>query len=80
MSAEAGRIDAVLAAWAAHAEIAERIVHVETVPAHGAIHQEPDPPLPERLRTALAERGIDRLYRHQAEAIQRAAHLRAALS
>ncbi|HEX5631437.1 MAG TPA: DEAD/DEAH box helicase, partial [Acidimicrobiia bacterium] len=66
------RIGAVLAAWGATAEIAERIVHVETIPARGAIHQDPDPPLPERLRIALSERGIDRLYRHQTEVISRA--------
>ena len=65
-------IDDVLAAWQADPEVASRIVHVETVPERGAIYQDPDPPLPERLKEALAARGITRLYRHQTEAIRRA--------
>ncbi len=47
-------------------------MHVETVPGRGAIYAEPDPPLHDRLRAALTERGIDRLYRHQVEVIRRA--------
>ena len=62
----------VIDSWRSDPEIDERIVHVETVPAHGAIFEELDPPLPDRLTTALAEQGISRLYRHQAEAIRRA--------
>ena len=72
MTEASSRIGAVLAQWAADPDIAERIVHIETIPAHGAIYQEPDPPLPERVGTALSQRGIDRLYRHQTETIQRA--------
>jgi len=62
----------ILDAWAADPDITERIVHVETVPAHGAIYEDVDPPLPDRLAAALVERGITRLYRHQAQVIRRA--------
>ena len=62
----------VLDAWATDPDTAARIVHVETVPGRGAIHQQPATPLPDRLAAALAGRGIDRLYRHQAMVIERA--------
>jgi DEAD/DEAH box helicase domain-containing protein len=58
--------------WLADPESAERIAHVETVPARDAIFEDLDPPLPDRLQEALTERGITRLYRHQAQAIRRA--------
>ncbi|MCB2223349.1 MAG: DEAD/DEAH box helicase [Actinobacteria bacterium] len=62
----------VLAAWAADPETAARIAHVEAVPARGAIHEDLDPPIPAPIAAALAGRGIERLYRHQAQAIRRA--------
>jgi DEAD/DEAH box helicase domain-containing protein len=65
-------VQPIIDAWQANPETAERVVHVETVPAHGAIHEDLDPPLPEPLTAALADRGISRLYRHQAQAIRRA--------
>lgn len=45
---------------------------MESVPAHGAIFEDLDPPLPSPLAETLAARGIERLYRHQAQAITRA--------
>jgi len=61
-----------VAAWLADPERAERIAHVETVPEQRAIFEELDPPLAGRLAEAVADRGIERLYRHQAQAIKRA--------
>jgi helicase/secretion neighborhood putative DEAH-box helicase len=46
-----------------------QIVHVQDIPARAAEYAELDFPLPERLAEALAGQGIERLYRHQAEAI-----------
>ena len=63
---------AVIESWRADPKTDERIVHVETVPAHGAIYEDLDPPLPGLLIDALAARGISRLYRHQAQTIRRA--------
>jgi DEAD/DEAH box helicase domain-containing protein len=62
----------VVEAWLADPERADRIAHVETVPERRAIYEELDSPLPGRLAQALSDRGIDRLYRHQAQAIKRA--------
>ena len=45
------------------------LVHVEDVPAREARWGEVAPPLPESLTRALAAQGIERLYRHQAEAL-----------
>ncbi|HSL81260.1 MAG TPA: DEAD/DEAH box helicase, partial [Thermoanaerobaculia bacterium] len=67
-----GAVEDVIAAWAADEAFAARIVHVETIPAAPPIYEDLDPPLPGPLAAALAERGIERLYRHQAGAIRRA--------
>ncbi len=61
----------VVAAWQADEERAASIVHVEEIPAREAIWADPDPPLPAPLATALAERGVGRLYRHQVHVIRR---------
>ncbi len=60
-----------MAEWQADPDRAERIVHVEPIPARDPIFEAVEPPLPEPVAAALAERGIDRLYRHQAQAIRR---------
>jgi DEAD/DEAH box helicase domain-containing protein len=49
-----------------------QIVHVQEVPARGAEYGELDVPLPPRLTDALGNLGVTRLYRHQAEAVDRA--------
>ncbi len=46
--------------------IAPEIVHREVLSGRGALYADPDPPLPEALREALAAEGIGRLYTHQA--------------
>ncbi len=46
------------------------LVHLERQPERGAIHAPLDPPLHPLLQARLAERGIDRLYRHQVRMIR----------
>ena len=59
----------VVAAWLEDPDAAGRIAHVEAIPARGPIFGDLDPPLPAPLAGVLAERGITRLYRHQARAV-----------
>jgi len=51
---------------------AGRIVHVEEIPARAAVYAEPEIPLRDPIRRALASIGIERLYAHQGEAIEAA--------
>ena len=56
----------------------EQIVHAEQIPPRQARYAEPAAPLAEPLRAALAARGIERFYAHQAAALDLArsgAHL-----
>lgn len=62
-------IDEVLAAW--HDDEDGSLVHVEHRPERGAMFMAIDPPLHPLLAARLAERGVDRLYRHQVQAIRR---------
>jgi DEAD/DEAH box helicase domain-containing protein len=48
---------------------AGQMVHVGKLPERPARHAEPAEPLPGVIARALATRGIERLYRHQAEAV-----------
>ncbi len=64
-------MEAVVAEWQDDPERAERIVHVERLAAREPIYSDLDPPPAEEIVAALAERGIDRLYRHQVDAITR---------
>ena len=58
----------IIDSWESAPETAERIVHVETVPARPAIFESVD--LDPGVAAALGTRGIDRLYRHQAAALR----------
>jgi len=58
----------IIDSWQSDPETAERIVHVETLPARPAIFEPVD--LDPAVAAALGSRGIDRLYRHQAAAIR----------
>ena len=49
----------------------EQIVHVAELAAREASYAEPQPSLPEPLVAALRKNGIQRLYSHQVEALQR---------
>jgi DEAD/DEAH box helicase domain-containing protein len=55
-----------------HPDYKDQIVHTEEIPAREARYGSLDAPLPEPLARALASQGIDRLYTHQAEAIDQA--------
>ena len=61
-------IDRVLASW--HDDEDGSLVHVEHLPERGAMFQSLEPPLHPLLAARLAERGVDRLYRHQVKAIR----------
>jgi len=50
-----------------------QIAHVRTVPARAATYREPDHALPGELMDMLQRSGIERLYSHQAEAVDAAA-------
>jgi DEAD/DEAH box helicase domain-containing protein len=50
---------------------AGEILHVERLPEREALYAVPETPLAEWLQRAIAAQGIDRLYTHQAEAIER---------
>jgi len=52
-----------------HPTLGPLVAHHRRVPGCAAAFGEPARPLPERLARALAERGIERLYRHQARAL-----------
>ncbi|NIP83871.1 MAG: DEAD/DEAH box helicase, partial [Gemmatimonadetes bacterium] len=62
----------IITEWVEGEETAARIAHVETVPARGPIYEDPEPPIAAPVAAALASRGIERLYRHQAQTIRRA--------
>ena len=47
-----------------------QLAHLELVPSRRARSAEPDPPLDDRLRAALARAGADSLYAHQAAALE----------
>jgi DEAD/DEAH box helicase domain-containing protein len=50
--------------------LARGVVHHEVIPARAAAHSDMPPWLDPRIVRGLASRGIDRLYTHQAEAIE----------
>ncbi|MDZ4806537.1 MAG: DEAD/DEAH box helicase [Candidatus Eisenbacteria bacterium] len=61
--------DAFLGRIEAERHYAGQIVNVTRLPERPARHADPREPLSVPLRSALSARGIDRLYAHQAEAI-----------
>ncbi|MHB0856640.1 MAG: DEAD/DEAH box helicase [Anaerolineae bacterium] len=48
-----------------------QVVHIETLQPREATYRDPSPPLPEGLQLALGQSGIERLYSHQVEALER---------
>jgi DEAD/DEAH box helicase domain-containing protein len=60
---------ATLDALAAEPELAGRLVHRELLPARAACFAETSAPLHDEVTARLAARGFDRLYVHQAAAI-----------
>ncbi|NNL71255.1 MAG: DEAD/DEAH box helicase [Acidimicrobiia bacterium] len=61
-------MDAIVDDWLSDPNT--RVAHLETIRERGAIYAGLDPPLSDPVRARLAELGIDRLYRHQARAIE----------
>ncbi len=64
-----GRFDALIARLTDGAREGAHL-HTVRIPERGARHRDLDPPLPPPVRDALSRRGIDRLYCHQATAIE----------
>ncbi|MFM8237382.1 MAG: DEAD/DEAH box helicase [Actinomycetota bacterium] len=58
-----------LAALAAEPELAGRCVHRAVVPERPARYADPAAPLPPEITERLTDRGIERLYAHQAAAV-----------
>ena len=63
------RPDDLLHKWVESPDFEGELVHVERRAASGAIYAETATPITPALSSRLAERGIERLYRHQARAI-----------
>ncbi len=63
--------DDLVRAWAESADFDGDLVHLERVRARGAIFGDLQPVLDPIVARQLAERGIERLYRHQARAVGR---------
>lgn len=59
----------VVLGWADDPDLEGELTHVEQVASRGAIFGDLDPPLDETVADRLTDLGIDRLYRHQAKAI-----------
>lgn len=65
-------ISALLDALRRDSRYAGQLMHVEVIPDREGQYAEPTPPLPDTLKQLLTARGIDRLYTHQAMALERA--------
>ena len=65
------RIDEYIRALLAAPRFSGQIAHHEILPAAPADTAEPETPWPEAIARRLRDRGIDALYRHQAEAADR---------
>ncbi len=63
-------LETLVQAWVEDPDFEGQLEHLERVAARPAIFAEIDPPLPGALIQRLAEQGIDRLYRHQTQAVQ----------
>ncbi len=62
---------AALGAITGQREYAGEVVHVEDIPARAAEYRDPDPALAPWIGDSLRAQGIERLYAHQAEAVER---------
>ena len=63
-------LNTLVHAWVEDPDLEGDLAHLERLPARPAIFDEIDPPLPGALAQRLAEQGIERLYRHQAQAVR----------
>lgn len=62
------RFDDILEAWA---DLEAELTHVEEIPARQPLFRQVDPPLNGVLSERLAGQGIDQLYLHQVQAIEK---------
>src|SRR5688500_15171409 len=62
-------LSAVVEALRRHPRLGPQIVHATRLPGQPAAWAAPDPPLPPALAAALAGRGVERLWSHQAEGL-----------
>jgi len=67
-----GRFDRFLADLMQERDYHGQVVHVRSVPAREAQFADPSAPLPEPLTEGLARSGVERLYTHQAQALDAA--------
>lgn len=57
--------------WAGDPDFDGDLVHARTIPPRQPLFADLDPPLPGALRSRLRDRGVERLYLHQAETIRK---------
>lgn len=62
-------VNSLIARLKGHRHYSGQIAHTEVVPGASARFADIEPPLPERLATALGRQGIERLWSHQAQAL-----------
>jgi DEAD/DEAH box helicase domain-containing protein len=63
-------LDTLVQGWVEDPDLEGNLAHLEHLDSRPAIFEELDPPLPGALIERLAGRGVERLYRHQAQAVQ----------
>ena len=63
-------LDTLVHAWEEDPDFEGTLAHLERRPARPAIFGKIDPPLSGALTQRLADQGIERLYRHQARAVE----------
>lgn len=64
-------LDEIVARWETDPDFDGDLVDVRDVPPRNPLYADLDPPIPEPLEARLTDRGIERLYLHQVEAIRR---------
>jgi DEAD/DEAH box helicase domain-containing protein len=65
-----GEIERFVGSLGRGIRLAAEVVHVERIASRPAQFADPDPPLPPGLAKALAAQGVQRLYSHQAAALE----------
>jgi len=71
LSTKINKIDSFVKFLSTHSDYSKRIVHIEKIPPREENLKKINWSLPELLKNYLKEAGIDRLYLHQTEAIEK---------